>query len=61
MIAIAEKLASDMPFLRVDLYSIDSKLTLFGELTFYPGNGFGDFYPTSFDKKLGSLIQLPKQ
>ena len=35
MIRIAETLASDFPFVRVDLYNVDGKI-YFGELTFAP-------------------------
>ena len=33
----------------------------FGELTFFPGCGFEEFTPEEWDKKLGELIELPKQ
>jgi hypothetical protein len=38
MLALAAKLSSDFPYVRVDLYSVGSKL-YFGELTFTPGSG----------------------
>jgi hypothetical protein len=58
MISIAEKLAKDFTFIRVDLYSIDSRI-YFGELTLYPGSGFEAFDPEEYDYKLGSWINLP--
>lgn len=58
MINIAEKLSKGFPFVRVDLYSIQGK-TLFGELTFYPGDGRSEYYPDKYNKTFGDLLQLP--
>ncbi len=58
MVELAEKLSEDIPFVRVDFYDINGKL-YFGELTFYPGAGFEEFTPESYDYKLGSWIELP--
>jgi hypothetical protein len=58
MIHVAEKLAEPFPFVRVDLYEDDGKV-LFGELTFYPGNGMERFDPVEWDFKVGELLQLP--
>lgn len=52
MIEVAERLAEDFPFVRVDLYSINGKIT-FGELTFYPWSGYVQFNPDEFDFELG--------
>lgn len=59
MLAMAEKLARfvDNAFVRVDLYDINDKI-YFGELTFYPNGGFGNFYPIEWDYILGSWIEL---
>ena len=59
MIEIAEKLSEGIPFVRVDLYNVDGKI-YFGELTFYPGSGFEEFTPESWDYTLGSWIELPQ-
>lgn len=53
MLAIAEKLAESIDFVRVDLYQT-SKGIKFGELTNYPGGGTEKFEPSSLDKTLGS-------
>ncbi len=53
MIAIAEVLASDFPFARIDLYNISGRI-VFGEITFYPWNGFVRFTPPDFNRELGS-------
>lgn len=57
MIEVAKKLSEDFPFVRVDLYNIDGKI-YFGELTFYPGSGYGSFVPDSFDFELGNLFSI---
>lgn len=58
MIEFAEKLSKDIPFVRVDFYEANKQLYL-GELTFYPGSGFEEFTPESYDELLGSWIILP--
>lgn len=60
MIDLAEKLATDIPFVRVDLYYANSQI-YFGELTFYPASGFGKFIPEEWDDKLGNWLILPKK
>ena len=55
MIEFAQRLSEGVPFLRVDFYEINKKL-YFGELTFYPAGGFGEFYPRIWNEKLGDLI-----
>ena len=59
MIKIANVIATDFPFVRVDLYSIGKKI-IFGELTFYPCTGYLSFKPDSFDFSLGQEFVLPK-
>ena len=59
MIQLAERLALDIPFVRVDFYEINGKV-YFGELTFYPGSGFEEFKPESYDYQLGEWIKLRK-
>ncbi len=58
MIELAESLAVNMPFVRIDFYDVDDKI-IFGEITFYPTAGFGRFQPEDWNKKLGDMIQLP--
>lgn len=57
MICLAEKLAKDFPFARVDFYNIEGQL-YFGEITFYPGNGMEPFTPIEWDYKLGEMLNL---
>lgn len=59
MIEICSLLCKDLPFVRIDLYNINQH-PYFGEITFYPGGGFGRFKPAEWDEKLGGLIKLPR-
>lgn len=56
----AENLSKDIPFLRVDFYEIEGKI-YFGELTFFPCSGYIPFEPEEWDKKLGDMLELPKE
>lgn len=60
MVELAEKLSKGISFVRVDFYEINKKI-YFGELTFYPGGGFEEFNPESYDLLLGSWIKLPNK
>lgn len=57
MIAIAEKLSKDEPFLRVDLYNISGRI-IFGELTFYPASGLIPWTKEEADMTIGSYLNL---
>lgn len=58
MLELAEMLAKDEIFVRVDFYSVDDKI-FFGELTYHPGCGMIDFHPEEYDLKLGEMLSLP--
>ncbi len=58
MVAIARRLSSGFPFLRVDLYEHDGK-PLLGELTLHPEGGFGPITPSGWDRRLGDMLRLP--
>lgn len=58
MVALAEKLAQGIPFVRVDFYDVDGRV-YFGETTFYPGGGLEEFTPEEWDFTLGSWLELP--
>lgn len=58
MINIAEELASEFQFVRVDLYNVDGNV-YFGELTFTPAGGLTAFFPLKEDIRLARLIKLP--
>jgi hypothetical protein len=57
MVKLAEKLARDFDFIRVDLYLVDRKI-YFGELTNYPMAGKTPFRPRKFDFELGSKWEI---
>lgn len=58
MLTLAEKLAKDIPFLRVDFYFVDGKI-YFSELTFFPAAGSAPFEPEEWDKTFGDWLVLP--
>lgn len=55
MVEAAKKLSEGLKFVRVDLYSAQGKI-FFGEMTFFPGNGFIKFNPYTYDRKIGDLL-----
>ena len=59
MVRLAEQLAQNIPFVRVDFYEIEGK-PYFGEMTFFPGSGFEEFEPMEWDYKIGEMLELPK-
>lgn len=59
MINLAEQLAEDFEFVRIDFYSLEEWI-YFGEMTFFPGNGWEDFNPIEWDYIFGSWINLDK-
>lgn len=58
MLCYATKLSEGFPFVRVDFYNFAGKL-YFGEMTFYPNNGVGTFYPVENNKMMGNKLKLP--
>lgn len=60
MLTMAEKLSSNIPFLRVDFYDVDGRI-YFGELTFYPASGMGKFTPDKYNEVLGQMLHLSTQ
>jgi len=59
MVELAQILADDFPFVRVDLYNLSGKI-VFGEMTFYPGDGRHAFKPIKFENEIGKLLKLPE-
>lgn len=57
LIKISEQLAKPFPFVRVDWYIKDGKVT-FGELTFTPSGGMMRFNPPSYDAVYGDMIDI---
>lgn len=57
MIILAEKLAGDIPFLRVDFYNVNGDV-YFGELTFYPASGMGKWTKDDADLLIGGYLNI---
>ena len=60
MKAAAAQLSENIPFLRVDFYEVNGKM-YFGELTFYPFSGFGEFTPAIWNNRIGRILTLPRK
>jgi hypothetical protein len=58
MFSVARKLAAGLEFVRVDLYSIGTRI-VFSEMTHYPANGMMTFQPVEYDTLFGA--HWPKQ
>lgn len=59
MVEVADKLCKDKPYSRIDLYVVGEKV-FFGEITLFPASGFRGFHPEEWNKRLGDMIELPK-
>jgi hypothetical protein len=58
MIDVAQRLAGDIDFVRVDLYDVDGRI-VFGEMTSYPLGGGTRFEPPSMETLVGSWWRVP--
>jgi hypothetical protein len=59
MTRLSETLAENLPFVRVDFYSINGK-SIFGEMTFYPSDARKEFYPRKYNTVIGDYFNLPE-
>ncbi len=57
MVELAQKLAVYAKFERIDFYNVAGRI-YFGEITFYPVSGFGEFTPDVYDKYYGEKLIL---
>ena len=57
---LAEKLAGNIPHVRVDFYEVNGNV-YFGELTFYHWGGYVPFEPEIWDEKFGDMLELPRK
>lgn len=57
MKTMATKLSANIPFVRIDFYEINHE-AYFGEITFFPNSGFGEFQPTEWNERLGEMIPI---
>ncbi len=60
MIDVAQRLAVDTDFVRVDLYVLAGRIVV-GELTNYPAGGDSPFYPETFNTTFGRHWTVPKR
>ncbi len=60
MISVAQTLAKDLAFVRVDLYHLTGRIA-FSEMTLTPSNGVIRFVPDELDYVLGSWLALPQR
>lgn len=58
MVNMCRQLAVGIPFSRIDWYVVNGKVH-FGEITFFPASGLGEFTPKEWNYTIGSLIKLP--
>ncbi|MCX6896546.1 MAG: ATP-grasp fold amidoligase family protein [Verrucomicrobia bacterium] len=58
LLAVTKTLAAGFPFVRVDLYLVESRV-VFGEMTFYPESGRNSFTPPEYNQIYGDLFVLP--
>lgn len=59
MIAVAERLSKNFPYVRIDLYYENNQI-IFGEFTYFPESGYYNFDPDEFDFILGEKFDLPR-
>jgi hypothetical protein len=59
LVKLASILSKGFSYVRVDFYIINEKI-YFGEMTFYTSGGLEDIRPSSFEKRISSLIKFPK-
>jgi hypothetical protein len=57
MVNIAEDIAKEFDYVRVDFYEVDSKL-YFGEITFHDSGGYDKLLPFTWDEHFGNLVHL---
>lgn len=57
MVKYSEILSSEFPLARIDFYEVNNEI-IFGEITFFPGNGYRVYIPHKFNEELGAKISL---
>lgn len=55
LLSLSDKLSSDFNYSRIDFYVIEGKI-YFGEITFVPTAGYGEFNPKPYNEVWGSYI-----
>lgn len=59
MSALAKLLCDIADFVRVDFYNVNGRI-FFGEITFYPASGMGEFTPKEYDSIIGEMLGLKR-
>lgn len=57
MMFIAEDIAKDFAYVRVDFYEVDDKM-YYGEITFHDSGGYDKIRPFEWDEKFGAMVNL---
>jgi hypothetical protein len=57
MLACSRELSRGLRFVRIDFYQWNGR-TIFGEITFHPAGGLGEFSPDSYNYEFGDLIDI---
>ena len=57
LVELAEILAADFPFARIDFYIPENKIYV-GEITFTPGGGFNKYTPEEWNYKMGEMLDI---
>lgn len=57
MLELAAKLSAGFPHLRTDFYIVGNRLYV-GEMTFFHGTGFGQWWPEETDAWLGQFLKI---
>jgi len=61
MIGVAEQLAGDWGYVRVDFNCVDDRELYFAEMTFSPGAGLSKYVPDHYNEYLGSLWDINRR
>jgi hypothetical protein len=61
MVSLAEKLAGDWGYIRVDLYCLNDNVIYFGELTFAHAGGHFKFVPAAYSEYFGGLWDIHRR
>jgi hypothetical protein len=61
LLAVAEKLAGDWGYVRVDMYCLNGTDVFFGEMTFAHNSGLLGFIPESYNEHFGSLWDVRRR
>lgn len=60
LLSVSDILSSNLNYVRVDLYLVDSKI-YFGEMSFTPNAGLLRFRPDSMDERWGALFEMDRR